>query len=304
MRQPWRLLALGAVLALAGCTASLPAGVDGDLTNGWPAMPEPTVSVPVAGACYNQELTGGVAAGDQETQDCQVSHQVETVYVGSFTGDDAQRSSPPTGGPARAVAYAGCRKGAVDYLGDDYHMGMLKLDLVVPTPAAWTGGARWYRCDIARFTSALGNQVESGAGSVKDSLRGARPLALMCYTHTRNSDGTDEEYVSACDKPHNSELAGLYTAPDIPWPADETTRENLGFKGCDGVVGAYLGFTGGHDDSPYLGYAISPFDQAQWELGDRTIRCSVIGLKNNSPNNVQFTGSVKGLRDKKPQGWI
>jgi hypothetical protein len=267
-------------------------------------MPDPAVSVPVAGVCYDQELTAGVASGDQETEGCQLSHQVETVYVGSFTGDDAQRASPPPiGGPARAAAYAGCRKGAVDYLGDDYHTGMLRMDLVLPTPAAWTGGARWYRCDVVRFTNALANQVEYGSGSVKDGLRGARLLALTCYTHTVNSDGTDEEDISSCDRPHNSELAGLYTAPDIPWPDDQTARENLGFKGCDAVVGAYLGFTSGHDESPYLGYAISLFDQSQWALGDRTIRCSVIGLKNNSPNNVRFIGTAKGLGAKKPQGW-
>ncbi len=182
-------------------------------------------------------------------------------------------------------------------------MGMLRLELVLPTPAAWTGGARWYRCDILRFTNALANQVDTSIGSVRDGLRGARPLALTCYTQTDQSDATTGEGRNPCASPHNSELAGLYTAPDIPWPADEKAREDLGFKGCDPVVGAYLGFTSGHDDSPYLGYAISLFDQSQWELGDRTIRCSAIGYKNNSPDNVRFTGSVKGLRDKKPQGW-
>ena len=244
------------------------------------------------------------ASGDDVTQDCLRPHKAETVYVGSFTGADEQRMSPPPVlGPARAAAYAGCRRGAVDYLGDDYHLGMLRLDLVLPTPEAWAGGARWYRCEIVRFADALGERVDPGGGSVKDGLRGNRDIALTCYTRIDNSDGTDEANLSACNLPHNSELAGLYTAPDIPWPADETTRDNMAFKGCDPVVGGYLGFTGGHDESPYLGYAIGLFDQLQWELGDRTIRCSVIGLKNNSPNNVRFTGSVKGLQAKKPQGW-
>lgn len=304
MRRFRVVVALVAVAALSGCTGGLPSGVDGDLTNGWPAMPAPKVATPAAGVCYDKAATNGVWYGDFVTQDCLSPHTVETVFVGTFAGADADRSNPPPiGGQSRAAAYTQCRKGAVDYLGDDYHLGMLRLTLVTPSPAAWAGGARWYRCDISRFTDALGGTVDLGGGSVKDGLRGNRSMALTCYTQTAQNGVSDEEHMVACDQPHNSEVAGLYTAPDIPWPSDEKAREDLGFKGCDPVVGAYLGFTSGHDNSPYLGYAISLFDEGQWSLGDRTIRCVAIGLKNDSPNNVRFTGSVKELRDRKPQGW-
>ncbi len=109
MRRLRVVLALAAVLLLAGCTGGLPAGVDGDLTNDWQAMTQPTVTVPVAGVCYAEEATTGAASGDAPTRGCVNNpHQVETVYVWSFTGDDAQRSSPPPiGGQARAAAYAG-----------------------------------------------------------------------------------------------------------------------------------------------------------------------------------------------------
>jgi hypothetical protein len=303
MRRLPVLLALAATAVLAGCTASLPAGVDGDLTNGWPAMAEPKVSVPVTGACYDL-AANGVATGDEPTQSCTAQHAAETVYVGGFTGADAQRSSPPPfGGPARAAAYAQCRKGAVDYLGDDYLMGLLRLDLVLPAQASWDGGARWFRCDIVRLGEPGSDGTSIIPTSVKDGLRGARPLGLSCYTMTVHSDNSRDEVVTPCDRPHNAELVGLYTAPDIPWPTDEKAREDLAFKGCDAVVGKYLGFTGGHDNSPYVGYAISFFDQTQWELGERIVRCSAVGLKNGSPNNVRFTGSVKGLQARKPQGW-
>src|SRR2546430_2039048 len=36
---------------LAGCTAK-PRGVDGDLTNGWPALAKAAVPTPLAGTCY------------------------------------------------------------------------------------------------------------------------------------------------------------------------------------------------------------------------------------------------------------
>lgn len=35
----------------------------------------------------------------------------------------------------------------------------------------------------------------------------------------------------------------------------------MGFKGCEPMVAAYLGFTGGPANSLYLGYAISLFDE-------------------------------------------
>ena len=296
---------VAAVAVLSGCTGGLPSGVDGDLTNGWPAMPAPKVAVPTVGVCYDKAATNGVWCGDFVTQDCLRPHAVETVFVGNFTGPDADRSNPPSiGGQARAAAYAQCRKGAVDYLGDDYHLGMLRLTLVMSSPAAWAGGARWYRCDITRFTDALADTVDLGGGSVKDGPRGAHTMALTCYNDTAQDNQSVQEHAITCDQPHNAELAGMFTAPDISWPSDEKAREDLAFKGCEPVVAGYLGFAGGHDNSTYLGYAISFFDEGQWTLGDRTIRCSVIGLKNDSPNNVRFTGSVKGLRDRKPQGWM
>ena len=54
MRRWWALVAIAAAaLAMGGC--GNPAGVDGDLTNAWPAFAKAQTPTPVVGACYPQE---------------------------------------------------------------------------------------------------------------------------------------------------------------------------------------------------------------------------------------------------------
>jgi Septum formation len=294
------LTALAATVALAGC-AGLPAGVDGNLTDNWPAMPEAKVSVPQAGACYQTQSTG-FSAGEDSTMACTGTHASETVFVGTFTGADADRSMPPTaGGPAVAAVFADCRKNATAYLGDDFAMGPLDLTVVLPVVAAWKGGARWYRCDVVRYSNVWHGSV-GGQGSVKDGLRGDRPLALTCYTVTDDKESITDEEPIACTQPHNGELAGLFTAPDVPWPADTQARKNIADKGCEGVVAAFLGLSGGRVTNPALGWGWDGFSQKRWELGNRTIRCLVLGFKGGSVNGVRFTGSVKGIGTRAPKG--
>ena len=293
------LVTLGAVAALAGCT-SMPPNVDGNLTNAWPAMPVAKVSVPVAGVCYPTRPTG-FGTGDETTVPCTATHDTETVYVGTFTGGDADRSGAPAkGSPALATTFADCRKNAVAYLGDDYYLGPMTLDVTVPVDAAWKGGARWYRCDIERYTDTQYQVVASG--TAKDGLRGARPLAITCIVVSdTDKDHSRWDQFVPCTQPHNGEVAGLFTAPDVPWPADEKTRDDIGGKGCEAVVAQFLGLSGGRDTNTVLGWSWEPFDQDRWTLGDRTIRCVVLGFKNDAVNGVRFTGSVKGFGNRTPK---
>jgi hypothetical protein len=298
-RTAWMVAALGAAFALGGC-GKLPAGVDGDLTNNWSAMPEAKIVVPAVGACY-ASLSSGVSGGDDTTAPCALTHDLETVYVGTFTGADAGRSTVPAkGSPALVTAFGDCRKNATTYLGDDFDLGMLDLSVVLPTAPAWTGGARWYRCDIIRYRDMQFDTV-GGEGSVKDGLRGDRPLAITCVNVTDDGKNaiTDEQAV-ACSTPHNAEVAGVFTAPDVPWPADQTARDNTASKGCEGVAAKYLGQSG-QVNNPVLGWAWDGFTQDRWEMGDRTIRCLLVGIKNGTANSVKFTGSVKGIGTKAPK---
>jgi hypothetical protein len=296
---------LGAALVfvaagLAGC-ASTPPGVDGDLTNGWATMPVAKVAVPVVGVCYPDRITD-TWIGDFTTVPCTDTHQTETVFVGSYpTGGTA----PPTeGGQDQANAYGQCQKGATAYLGGDYHTGSLELLLLQPSSAAWTGGARWFRCDIVRFSDAHLDTIDRSAGSVKGGLSGSRPLAVTCKTATEDGKGSiSSEELTDCAKPHNAELAGLFTPPNLPWQDSETARDDIGSKGCEAVVAKYLGFTGTEVDNQYLGWEYSDFSQHQWSIGDRTIQCFALGFKGDSPNGARFVGSVKGIKGGKPKSW-
>src|SRR5436190_10278166 len=70
------------VTVLAGC--SKPDGVDGNLTNNWPAFAQAKTPVPVAGVCYSAEFDT-TWSGPFEPVDCAKTHHTETTYVGTFT---------------------------------------------------------------------------------------------------------------------------------------------------------------------------------------------------------------------------
>src|SRR5438105_10362075 len=89
-----------AMLVIGGCGS--PTGTDGSLINQWQAMPEAKIPVPASGACYSVPGDPTSLTKWPEPVDCGVSHTVETIYVGTFTGEDFDRTSPPpSGGPGR-----------------------------------------------------------------------------------------------------------------------------------------------------------------------------------------------------------
>ncbi len=284
-------------LALSGC-AGLPAGTDGNLTNNWPAMAQAKLTVPAVGACYLSHYDR-VGYGDLGVVDCAQTHYVETAYVGQFTGADADRSSaPPEGSPALPGAYAQCQKGAADYLGGDWHSGMLWLGLVVPSDNAWRGGARWFRCDLVHYSDALDDAIIDH-GVLKGDLSGARTSAYGCIASTEDADQTTlTASPTDCGSPHQAEFAGLYTAPDVPYPTDAAARKKMGQNGCENVVAKFLGYS---SPSQWRNQAVGMwwfgFSQAQWNLGDRTTQCFAYAYTKNH----QFIGSVKGIKDQAPK---
>jgi hypothetical protein len=293
---------LGVVaLALAGCGA--PAGTDGDLTNGWPALDKAKTPVPVVGACYPTEYDPTWRGDFDNAVDCKTgSHQTETVYVGTFTGSDADRGTPPlAGSPGRKTAYSACQQAANDYLGGDWQAAKVDLGLVVPDDKAWTGGARWYRCDMIHFKDSNYDVVATD-GSVKDGLRGSHPLQVTCLIVTDDGKNAVTKTEDAdCDSPHNGEYAGIYRAPDGPWPADKDARRKLANTGCEAIVAHFLGFSGDQALTKYLGWMAVGFSQDQWNLGDRSERCFALAFNGATANGARILGSVKGLRDGAPR---
>ncbi|HEY2674882.1 MAG TPA: septum formation family protein [Rugosimonospora sp.] len=299
MRRTFALATLLAVaFALTGCAR--PPGVDGNLTNGWPAMSKAKVAVPVAGVCYPWPYDA-VWHGDFDPVDCATAqHQTETAYVGTFTGADAGRSDPPADdSPALPGLYAQCQKGASDYLGGDWHTAMVFLGLVLPSDEAWAGGARWFRCDLVHLSDPDGTSVVE-QGTLKGDLSGPRTAAYGCLDVT--TDGQKNvlsERPIDCAKPHGAEFAGTFTAPNVPWPSSAASREKLEDNGCVEVVAKFLGYANSDQwDNPAVGWWELSFDEDQWALGDRTVQCFAYAFTKSG----SFVGSVKGIRGKTPKG--
>jgi hypothetical protein len=293
-------LACGAALALAGCAR--PTGVDNDLTDDWPAFAKAITPVPVVGACYSTPLNDTWYGDFSSSVDCTKSaHETETVFVGSFSGADADRSAPPLAGSAsRRSAYDQCQKAATDYLGGAWQGAKIDLGLVLPDDKAWAGGARWYRCDVTQYLDSSYDKVSTN-GSVKDGLRGAKPLAVTCLVVTDDGKSSITKIEDiGCDKPHNGEFIGLYTAPDKPWPADKNARSDIAQNGCEKLLGQFLGYGNGKPYSNYVGWWPGGFAEEQWKLGDRTERCYALAFNGHTVNGVRVVGSMRGLKSAAP----
>lgn len=288
-------VAVLAAVALAGC--GKPAGVDGDLVNGWPQFPDAKTPVPVAGSCYTEEYSA-TWYGDFDPVSCATTHVTESAYVGTFTDADASRATPPTAGSnARKTAYKTCVSKANDYLGGDWHTAYAWLGMVLPSPAAWTGGARWFRCDLMKTDDAEYHVVNSDS-SLKDGLLGEKPLAITCINTTEDSKGNVQgESAASCASPHTAELAGVSEGADTAWPGD-TAIQDKADTACQAVVAKYLGFTDGRDQNPVVGWLFFWPRQEQWDSGDHTFTCFAYAFTKSG----KMTGSVKGLRTKAPKG--
>jgi Septum formation len=279
---------------LSGC-GGRPAGVDGDLTNGWAAMGKAIVPTPVAGACHNswQDVVQVTDAVDCATR----YHEAETAYVGTFTGADAQRLTVPvSGSPARVAAYAHCLTAAADYLGGDPHTAHVWLGLVLPSDAMWRGGARWYRCDLQGYTDFLDSAMVVNS-SVRNGLRGSAPLRLNCLQDSGATKTASDYHQVGCGEPHDDEFAGVYTAPNTPFQSDDTARGKQEDQGCEAVVARYLGFTDGVIRSSRVGWLAWGFNEQRWQWGDRTEWCFAWV----STQSKRVAGSVKGVRAGPPK---
>jgi hypothetical protein len=299
-------VAVGAVVAIAMATLMLtgcarPSGVDGNLADDWPAMPAAKTPVPVAGVCYREPYSE-TWLGDFDPVDCATQpHQTETAYVGAFTGGQADRSTPPLAdGVSLAGEYAQCQRAASDYLGGDWHTALVGLKLVLPSPAAWSVDARWYRCDLLHYFDPYGSGIVQD-GTLKGDLSGPRTAAYGCLAVVLDKDRAQVSSMKPidCAQPHNVEFAGFFTAPETPWPSDTASRQKLGTDGCENVVAKFLGYANvGQWHNAAIGWWESNFDEDQWALGDRTASCFAFAFTRSG----NFVGSVKGLRDQAPRG--
>jgi hypothetical protein len=270
-------LAAAALLLLAGC--GKPAGTDGDLVNGWAMLPTAKIVVPTAPACYDS-IEDDLSAVTKwpAPVDCTASHNVELIYVGQFTGAAGDATTPPaSGGADRKTAYQTCAAQAKTYLGDDWRNGSLELNLDLPVATLWEAGARWYRCDLQQYKDLNDYGIADLTASLKGSLSnptGNVRLGCVAITET-SASAIDKMLPISCTTAHNGEYAGVWDAPDGPYPDDATARRTANLNGCRGVVSAYAGIPNDNNFTYRTGQVATPFNKAEWELGNRGVRCYI-----------------------------
>ncbi|MEU3454116.1 septum formation family protein [Micromonospora sp. NPDC006766] len=274
-------LVVGAVLT--GCASS---GLDGDLTDDWPALPPAGPFTPAAGVCQVADFTPTVALDGYDPVGCDLPHRVETVHVGAFTVD---RPAPPAlGSTELRTAFADCDSQASGYVGDNWRAGRLRLAVALPTGSGWATGLRWYRCDLTELTTVeAAAQVVTRTGSLRDALKGASALRLGCQ-RTSGDIRVQKLTPIDCGTPHDAEFVGVWPAPERPYPTKTADWAPL-YAGCNSILARYAGVP---DDAVLRfrsGVVVRPPGTGRWAVGDRGVRC-YLWLSDRT-----VTASLKGV---------
>jgi hypothetical protein len=253
-------------------------------------MPAPQLQVPAVYACYDMGDASGGQSQLPAPLDCGVQHNMETVHIGLFGGDAVTADTPPPdGSPARQQAYSDCANAANGFLGGDWRTGRIGLDVVPVSPRQWTAGGRWYRCDLYEFKDLNNYEVADRTSSLKGALSGSRPLALGCFKSTTKGDSIDTMNGVDCGTSHNTEFVGVWDAPAGAYPDDETARAKADRSGCRSVIASFAGVPNDANMQYRVGQIYDGFGKAQWDLGNRGVRCYIW------MNNKTYTRSFRGV---------
>ncbi|MFC3501928.1 septum formation family protein [Micromonospora krabiensis] len=292
MRRWWTAVVVGAT-AVLGLGACAPAGLDADLTDDWPAPVAAKTFVPAAGVCHLAVQDVGYLTG-YDPVDCAESHRVETLHVGTLSGAAAAQPAPPTVGSAGIrAARAECDREANKAVGGEWRTGRLAVDVVFPSPAAWTGGARWFRCDAGEVRGLDDGVVNPRTGSLRGALKGDAPLAHRCFNPTLEKDAIKEMVPASCTARHHAEFVGVYQAPDISFAA--FTRATLDtHKACRKLLAGYAKVPNDGNLQYRAGTIFyHPFEQ-EWRNGNRGVQCFLWVSDRNLTRSMKGAGS-KGL---------
>ncbi|GAA2528703.1 septum formation family protein [Winogradskya humida] len=286
--------ALSLVLVTAGC--GNPPGVDGDLTNNWAAISVPAGFTPASQTCHLANFSTSGSRSSYEEVDCQIKHRTETVYVGEYAAPASQADSPPEAESAgQRAAYETCDDKTAAYVGGAWRTARLWIGVTQPTKAAWSGGARWYRCEVL-----VSSSVEDDGGLVQrvGSLRNAlkepnSPLLLTCYAVQLDKEGKISTMPSApCAAAHNAEFVGMWEAgAATAYP--ELSKDWDGFHdGCRALIAKYVDVPDDADLQYRAGVVSLPGGDDVWAMGDRGVRCYLW------VDTATLTASLKGKGEK------
>lgn len=273
MRRQGRAAVTAALITmlLTGCGA--PAGTDADLTDDWRPMAAAQQFSPKAGECHLiREATAYLTS--YAPVDCAKTHLVETFHVGTFTGALAARPTPPrVESSAMRAAFADCDKQAKQFVGGDWRDARLSVQVAPASPAGWTGGSRWYRCDIFELDAVDGANGDSDraidrAGTLRGTVHSRSPLTHGCL----NEDDWGRLRPAACTKAHQFEYVGIWTAPDRSYEVTGRDAKTI-HAGCRAVVARYAKVPVDGNLRYRTGTAYRLPSPELWARGDRGVRC-------------------------------
>jgi hypothetical protein len=288
-----------ATMATAACDRGAANGGAANGAAGAPTTPAGATSSPVptpppADACRAGDSVNRVDTNltlyNEEPVPCTQRHQTETVYVGEFAGTTATYP-PRTGDKDYTQAFTTCAKQAKGVLGGDWHLARVELVVLLPANDEWQAGAHWFRCELLETSDVLQTHVVTRTASVRDGLKGKKPLAITCVTYTQNRGEqmiAEYTYVS-CAKPHHAELTGLFTNKAAKFQGLKKNHETI-VKACYAITAKYLGLTVPQLDSTGgVEWVYWGGDEDHWNHGDRTSRCFAGAYPRR-----KFTGSIAG----------
>lgn len=259
-------------LTLAGCATAPPPGTDGDLVDDWAPIAAPTGFTPEAGICHPTVTEVGHRSVYAPTP-CDQPHRAETMHVGTVTGDEATDSTPPEAGSAAIqTAYATCEQKVNQALGGDWRSGRIGLYVVLPSPAGWEGGSRWFRCDVSEEQSLDDPSAVSRTASLAGALKeDDSPLRHTCFEPVIEDDQVAEMTPVACTEKHRSEFVGVWAAPDVDYADFQRDGDRIG-EGCRKLIAEYAGVP--RSDVEYrAGYIYYEPLKEQWLSGNRGVQC-------------------------------
>ena len=251
------------VLTAAACSNG-PAGIDGDLTDDWRPLPAAAQFRPAAGVCHD-ELAQQGSLDDYAPIACTAAHVAETAAVVDLPGAEGPKNRAESAGDA----FRTCSRQADAFLGADWRTGWLILQPVLPGTAAWNGGARWVRCDLAE-TSPVDGGIVNRKTSLKAGLKAGSALKMACANPTVKGEQVTEMHPVTCSGAHTSEFAGLFTT--TAKASDDLSTDKVE-KGCDATIAKFAGIPDDSSVKARVGWLGFPPDDASWKSGDRAIRC-------------------------------
>lgn len=257
MPHAWRAAAPLVLLAgaLSGCLGSSPTS---------PTSVDK--AAPDLGAC--RLLTpGDVAQPSNSTPpvSCEEAHTAQTYAVGSMPSQFAHSAYDDRA--VASFAYRVCSQRFMVFTGADASLAMrtiLSWAWFRPSEAAWTGGARWYRCDVVGGGDQTRSYVDLPVRT-KGLLLGRPKDEWMVCAQGASVDGSVKV---PCSQKHDWRAVTtivLGTESDA-YPGDRVVQFRTRDY-CSKSVSAWLDYPVNYD----FGY--SWFHAAEWSAGNRRSVC-------------------------------